>query len=522
MLCHKDPDRVEGLVRLLTGQGDSVVIHADRNAGPKLGQVVQKLARSDRVSTVPRLRCGWGTWSLVAASLSLLREGLRAYPNATHFYLISGDCFPIKSAATIREALAPADRDHIELNDFFSSGWIRTGLKEERLIYRHPFNERSQKGLFYLAFEVQKRLGLRRALPKGIRVEIGSQWWCLRRRTAKAVLDLMAARPDLMRFFRTTWIPDETFFQTLVGHVVPRGEITGSAPTFHLFSDYGLPVNFHNDHLSLLKDEASFFARKLSPNAHGLRARLRHLYEGPATAMPGWGGGARYFEYVTGRGRKGTRFGPRIEASGGAIGRALRVHVVLCKKWHVGKRMVASLAETTGTPGYGYVFQDTEAGLPPMGGLEVDLARRGRNRAAFLSVLARITGGPLTLCLDPQEVETLRMFNDQGVDLRVLEIACDFTSGYLEGHAQRMGLPTASLDEAGRAGLMRTLRENIAEEHRALAEIGLTAHRRVDEYGSAQVLADALSVLFELAPEPAYRAAHNARFNQPGSAHVRL
>ena len=25
-----------------------------------------------------------------------------------------------------------------------------------------------------------------------------------------------------MRFFRTTWIPDETFFQTLVRHLVPE------------------------------------------------------------------------------------------------------------------------------------------------------------------------------------------------------------------------------------------------------------------------------------------------------------
>ncbi len=28
-----------------------------------------------------------------------------------------------------------------------------------------------------------------------------------------------------MRFFRTTWIPDETFFQTIVRHLVPEAEI---------------------------------------------------------------------------------------------------------------------------------------------------------------------------------------------------------------------------------------------------------------------------------------------------------
>jgi hypothetical protein len=39
--------------------------------------------------------------------------------------------------------------DYIESFDFFASDWIKTGLKRERLVYRHVFNERTQKRLFY-------------------------------------------------------------------------------------------------------------------------------------------------------------------------------------------------------------------------------------------------------------------------------------------------------------------------------------------------------------------------------------
>ncbi len=62
----------------------------------------------------------------------------------------------------------------------------------------------------------------------------------------------LGQRPDVMRFFRTTWIPDETFFQTLVRHLVPDREIENRTLTFLMFTDYGMPVTFYNDHYDLL------------------------------------------------------------------------------------------------------------------------------------------------------------------------------------------------------------------------------------------------------------------------------
>ncbi len=179
--------------------------------------------------------------------------------------MLSGDCMAIKSAEYAHEFLDRADVDYIESFDYFESDWIKTGWKEERLIYRHWLNERTQKRLFYAMFEVQKRLGLTRKIPDDIQVMIGSQWWCLRRRTIEWILDFSKRRRDVMRFFRTTWIPDETFFQTLVRHLVPENEIRSRALTFLMFTDYGMPVTFYNDHYDLLLSQDFLFARKISP-----------------------------------------------------------------------------------------------------------------------------------------------------------------------------------------------------------------------------------------------------------------
>mgnify|MGYP007055443523 FL=1 len=135
-----------------------------------------------------------------------------------------------------------------------------------------------------------------------------------------------------MRFFKTTWIPDETFFQTLVRHLVPEDEIQTRTPTFLMFTDYGLPVTFYNDHYDLLLSQDYIFARKISPEAKELKRRLGLLY-----ATRGWdfkisNEGASLFKFLIGRGRIGRRFGLRFWENEGSLGREREMLIVVCKK----------------------------------------------------------------------------------------------------------------------------------------------------------------------------------------------
>lgn len=214
LLTHKDPDGIIRQAERLTATGDYVSIHFDARAKPAdYNRIRNRLDDNPRVTFARRrLKCGWGEWSLVGASLEAVKAATAAFPDATHFYMLSGDCMQIKTAEYAHALLDRDDVDYIESFDYFTSDWIKTGIKQERLIYRHWFNERNQKWLFYKSMEVQRALGLTRQVPDDLQMMIGSQWWCLRRTTIEAVLDFCAARPDVMRFFKTTWIPDETFF----------------------------------------------------------------------------------------------------------------------------------------------------------------------------------------------------------------------------------------------------------------------------------------------------------------------
>ncbi len=93
LLCHKDPAGVIAQAERLTSAGDFMAIHLDRRAGAAgHRQIRAALADNPRVAFAKRrIRCGWGEWSLVAASLLAVRAAEAAFPEATHFYMLSGD-----------------------------------------------------------------------------------------------------------------------------------------------------------------------------------------------------------------------------------------------------------------------------------------------------------------------------------------------------------------------------------------------------------------------------------------------
>ncbi|MBL3570547.1 glycosyl transferase [Rhodovulum sulfidophilum] len=501
LLCHRDPDTIVAQAGRLTAAGDLVAIHLDRRApDADFAAIRAALAGNPSVVFARRVRCGWGDWSPVQATLNAARAALAAFPQATHLYLLSGDCLPIKPAVRLRADLDDSGSDHIESVDFFESGWIRTGLKDERLIYRHFFNERRQRRLFHASMAVQKALGLERAPPADLQVMIGSQWWCLRRSTVEAILAFLVRRPDVFRFFRTSWIPDETFFQTLVRHLVPSGQIRSRAPTFLMFTDYGMPVTFYNDHYDLLVAQEGYFARRISVEAVPLRARLAAVY---ASADPGpaaSGGGPEIHRFLTGRGRIGQRFGGRAWERGAGLGQGRQLMLVTCKKWHVARRLVERVRQATGLASADFAFDDEAVDLPDLGGIERSRAKRSRHPRAFLRLVYESLGTDrLILCLDPADLEIMADFQADGATVRVLEIVCPFSQADLLGHARRLGLLSDASPPGVAARVLPALAQDLERETARLRAAGFPALYRLSP---GQKLSEAALVLAQFLAIP--------------------
>lgn len=512
LLCHKNAERVLEQARILTSRGDYISIHMDANADAGCRRAVQEGVSSNPRAILARsVRCGWGEWSLVQATINMIEAAHAAFDDATHFFLMSGDCMPIKPAGFIHDAVDAQDVDRVEHADFYTDGWIKTGLTEERLIYRHWFNERASKWWFYTSLNLQRRFGLARKVPDGTKMKIGSQWWVLRRSTIDKILEFLVQRRDVVRFFKTTWIPDETFFQTLVMHLVPREEVISEPPTFLMFSDYGMPVTFHSDHYDLLRTQRSLFARKISDNDAGLRKRLGALFSSDEEISETSEFGREVYDYIRRRGREGRRFAPRVWEENATLGLDRHLTVILCKKWHVAGRLVQELQDIGKVPAYGFIFDDEGAQLPDLGNVESTREKRGRHRRAFLKLLySHHDSKRLVICLDPANIDAVRDFASDVATLRFLEVFCDISDSWLVGHAERIGLGSKAESGDLHAGLMTTLRRNIDDEWADLRGLGLAHYYSISEGDVPGQMARPISAALDVSIDDGARLARIA------------
>ena len=510
LLCHKDPEAIIGQARMLTAAGDYISIHFDARARAEDYRAIRTALGDNPNVTFARrrIKCGWGEWSLVQATLHAVEAAVEAFPRATHFYMLSGDCAAIKSARYAHDFLDAEDVDYIESFDFFDSDWIKTGMKEDRLIYRHLFNERKRKRLFYASYQVQRRLGLTRAIPADIQVQIGSQWWCLRRRTVEWILDFTRQRRDVMRFFRTTWIPDETFFQTLVRHLVPEAEIRTRTLTFLMFTEYGMPQTFYNDHYDLLLGQDFLFARKISPEATELKARLGALYSDDTAEFKISNEGRSLFKFLTGRGRIGRRFASRFWETESTLGRHRALMIVICKKWHVAKRLLAAIRQVTNVPAVEYLFNEENTQLPDLGGIQSTLGKRTRHRRALMRMLFDYYDtDQMIVCMDPGHLDLLQDFCSDRSITRLLEVQCDFTDDYLVGHAMRVGLAGEQTSQETLERLLPTIRGDITFESDAIRDRSFDNHNIMREGNEPEDNAAAIAAFLDIAPEKALEIA---------------
>lgn len=91
LLCHKEPEASVAQANRLTAAGDYISIHFDARADSQSFVAIKDaLSENPNVAFArKRIKCGWGAWSLVQATLYAIEAAVDAFPKATHFYMIS-------------------------------------------------------------------------------------------------------------------------------------------------------------------------------------------------------------------------------------------------------------------------------------------------------------------------------------------------------------------------------------------------------------------------------------------------
>lgn len=281
LLAHEAPEHLQPVIETLLASGSDVYIHHDAKAPFDLRRAADtwdlnrfhgQLFHADRVHV------SWGEWSIVQATLNCMRLARQHGYNADYFMLLSGSCMPIKPIHVLESFLQKNNgTDFIEVVNARQHRWVTGGIQQERWEQFHYVNWRAHPTLFSTALDVQKKLGIKRRIPLGHTPFMGSQWWCLRATTVDSILALIDKHPKLERFYHRTWVPDELFFQTMVGNIIPAENIRTEILSRYKFNSWGIPRVYYDDDAAELVAETTYFARKISHRAPRLKKTLQQV-----------------------------------------------------------------------------------------------------------------------------------------------------------------------------------------------------------------------------------------------------
>ncbi len=201
VVAHDKPRHFRRLIAAL--QPIPSFVHIDANTP---GQIFAEMTRDlpETVTLLPRLHAGWARSEVLEAELTGYRAALRD-TDAEHFILLTGADYPLASAPAIAEYLSCHIEDSfVEIHPIPRPGWGRTGGADRFWFHQWPWRHHR------IALPIPRRL------PQSVVRGAGSQSKVLCRRDAEYVVQTLGKRPDLWRYFRRCWTPDEVTIHSLL------------------------------------------------------------------------------------------------------------------------------------------------------------------------------------------------------------------------------------------------------------------------------------------------------------------
>jgi hypothetical protein len=219
IIAHEDPRHLQRLIEALDEDWAHFYIHLDRKSNI---EDFVGIASHPRVKFVQeRVAVYWGGWSQVQATLNTLEAAASSRTPFSYYTLLSGSHYPIRGARDIYNYVENNSKQYINIvkvphiklkkgldrfTGYFFEGW-------------HRPKTRLKKTLGPLV-RMMSRIPLRnpRRHLDGLELYAGSQWWTLSSEAIDHILDTVRTNPKLTSFFHHVRIPDESFFQTILGN----------------------------------------------------------------------------------------------------------------------------------------------------------------------------------------------------------------------------------------------------------------------------------------------------------------
>ncbi len=217
ILAHNNPSHLGRLINALSSDSSMFFVHIDKKS--KIRDF-KKIQQSNVFINKKRIVIYRSHFSMVSATLSLLKIAFENSQQFDRFVLLSGTDYPLHSSQYIEKFFSlnptseyiniikmPAD-DHGKP----ISRLIKYKITPSKLDLVNKIMRKFMRiGIFPKERNYKKYLD--NLIPYG-----GSQWWALTRDACSYILQFIEKNKSTVKFFRNTNHPEEMFFQILLGN----------------------------------------------------------------------------------------------------------------------------------------------------------------------------------------------------------------------------------------------------------------------------------------------------------------
>lgn len=298
VFVHKNPAQLVRLLKRLYCQGSTFYVHVDAKADLNLFRsAASQLSVDNVIWLTKRKAISWGNFSLSEAYLNGFQTILQQRPEPDFIITISGQDYPIATNESIHNwlnhhidqtvldhSIITGDSPHIteRVEQYYLSV-----NRHRSLIYPCPNPDKLKKRLFNKALRLSGLFSLPRRMPLDHQLYFGTNWFQLKPLTARYLINFARSNPSYLKFFRSTYVPEEIFFHTILLNAADsiRNTICAERITFMQWDrptgSYTLPISISE--LPNMISSNKLFARKFDAQHDGdVLDRLDQYLDGQA------------------------------------------------------------------------------------------------------------------------------------------------------------------------------------------------------------------------------------------------
>jgi hypothetical protein len=250
ILVHNNPRHFKKLIYTLATEDCAFFIHVDKKV--ELDDFFINLKNVHYLRD--RVNVSWGRYSIVDATVKLMREAVKYCDQFDYFILLSGVDYPLQSNQYITDFFS--DHSGCEFMNIVQMPSKVAGKPISRLtgFYISVDDPVYKKLLFKLTTLLRKPIMrnyqsvFNELLPYG-----GSQWWALSMQACTYILDFIDKHRRFVDFHKNSANTCESFFQTILGNSPFSTKLIPSLTYTDWSAGGPHPAIIYSDHLSLFR-----------------------------------------------------------------------------------------------------------------------------------------------------------------------------------------------------------------------------------------------------------------------------